>query len=935
MKDFISFFVLIICLFSGELSAQEIPPIQNYSPTDYGAENQNWSISQSADKLIYIANNKGLLEYNGATWKLYPTPNETTVRSVNVVKDRIYMGCYMDFGYWKKDTYGVLNYTSLAKEINAQLPEDEEFWNIIALEDWVLFQSFSHIFMYNSIDKSVKKIDSDSKIINMYKVENSIYFQRLNNGIYKIENGEDVLVTNNSIIKNSIVINVFSKDNSLLIQTRDKGFYLLKDNKLTKWNISTNDLLSKVSVYNSIELKDGSFVLGTISNGLIYLNNNGDLQFQITKAKGLLNNTVLSLFEDVDTNIWLGLDNGVSNINLNSPVKIYNDDGGRIGSVYTTAIYNGNLYLGSNQGLFYKNLEGEDDFELISGTQGQVWCLKEIDETLFCGHDSGTFIINDTEAEKISNYQGAWDIKRVEDENLLLQGNYDGLYILEKKNNSWKVRNKIKNFNNSSRYFVEMPNNEIFVNHEYKGVFKVKVDANYTQALDVTIDSIIKGANSCVFKYNEDLLYSFKEGIYKYDTSEARFFKDSILSAANDVTEFVSGKLVQDNKTNNVWNFSSSHINLISPGELTNTPKIRRIPLAIATRNDVIGYENVLQLNENNYLLGNNSGYYTLDINKVEIKPFVTYINSITSYDRIADKGTRRISKNLDGNFKSDEHTIEISFYTPEYYKYLETEYQYQVVGIYDEWSEWSRNSIKLFENLPHGDYIFKVRAKIGDKISNNIASYSFTIEKPWYTTNLMLFIYLFGLVLFLLFMHKVYTSYYRNQREMLIVENKRELELAKVQNENDIINFKNEQLQVDFKNKSKELAASTMSMIRKNELLTTIKNELNSLQDKAQIKPVINIIDKSLKQNQDWELFQEAFNNADSGFLKKIKTLHPSLTPNDLKLCAYLRLNLSSKEMAPLLNISSRSVEIKRYRLRKKLKLSHEENLVNYIIEL
>ena len=935
MKDFISFFVLIICLGSGELSAQEIPPIQNYSPTDYRAENQNWSISQSADKLIYVANNKGLLEYNGATWKLYPTPNETTIRSVNVVKGLIYTGCYMDFGYWQKDTYGVLNYTSLAKEMNAQLPEDEEFWNIIALEDWVLFQSFSHIFMYNSIDKSVKKIDSDSKIINMYKVENSIYFQRLNNGIYKIENGEDVLVTNNSLIKNSIVVNVFSKDKSLLIQTRDNGFYLLKDNKLTKWNISTNDLLSKVSVYNSIELKDGGFVLGTISNGLIYLNNNGDLQFQITKAKGLLNNTVLSLFEDVDTNIWLGLDNGVSNINLNSPVKIYNDDGGRIGSVYTTAIYNGNLYLGSNQGLFYKNLEGEDDFELISGTQGQVWCLKEINRTLFCGHDSGTFIINDTEAEKISNYQGAWDIKRLEDENLLLQGNYDGLYILEKKNNSWKVRNKIKNFNNSSRYFVEMPNNEIFVNHEYKGVFKVKVDANYTQALDVTIDSIIKGANSCVFKYNEELLYSFKEGIYKYDTSEARFFKDSILSTTYDATEFVSGKLVQDHKTNNVWNFSSSHINLISPGELTNTPKIRRIPLAIATRDDVIGYENVLQLNENNYLLGNNSGYYTLDINKVEIKPFETYINNITGYDRIGDKGIRRISKNLDGNFKSDEHTIEISFYAPEYYKYLETEYQYQVAGIYDEWSEWSRNSIKLFENLPHGDYIFKVRAKIGDKISNNIASYSFTIEKLWYTTNLMLLIYLFGLVLFLLLMHKLYTGYYRNQREMLMVKNKRELELAKVQNENDIINFKNEQLQVDFKNKSKELAASTMSMIRKNELLTTIKNELNSLQDKAQIKPVINIIDKSLKQNHDWEFFQEAFNNADSGFLKKIHTVHPSLTPNDLKLCAYLRLNLSSKEIAPLLNISSRSVEIKRYRLRKKLKLSHEENLVNYIIEL
>ena len=81
--------------------------------------------------------------------------------------------------------------------------------------------------------------------------------------------------------------------------------------------------------------------------------------------------------------------------------------------------------------------------------------------------------------------------------------------------------------------------------------------------------------------------------------------------------------------------------------------------------------------------------------------------------------------------------------------------------------------------------------------------------------------------------------------------------------------------------------------------------------------------------------MFQEAFNNADKKFLKKIKSKHAELTPNDLRLCAYLRLNLSSKEIAPLLNISPRSVEVKRYRLRKKMNLPHDTNLTNYIIEI
>ena len=161
-------------------------------------------------------------------------------------------------------------------------------------------------------------------------------------------------------------------------------------------------------------------------------------------------------------------------------------------------------------------------------------------------------------------------------------------------------------------------------------------------------------------------------------------------------------------------------------------------------------------------------------------------------------------------------------------------------------------------------------------------------------------------------------------------------MELAKAQNEKEIIQLKNEQLKKEFQNKSNELAASTMSLIKKNELLSKAKEQLMAnVEGKEAVKPIIDIIDRNLNQNDDWELFKEAFNNADRKFLKKLKKVHPNLSPNDIKLCAYLRLNLSSKEIAPLLNISARSVEIKRYRLRKKMGLEHDDNLVNYILKL
>ena len=110
------------------LKSQNLPPIQYFSPKQYNAANQNWDISQSSDKYIYVANSKGLLEFNGANWNLYNSPNETIIRSVHVLEDKIYTGCYMEFGYWQKTEIGNLKYTSLASKIKDKLLEDEQFW---------------------------------------------------------------------------------------------------------------------------------------------------------------------------------------------------------------------------------------------------------------------------------------------------------------------------------------------------------------------------------------------------------------------------------------------------------------------------------------------------------------------------------------------------------------------------------------------------------------------------------------------------------------------------------------------------------------------------------------------------------------------------------------------------------------------------------------
>ena len=934
MRPFKSIFFWV--LFSTISFAQERPPIDVFSPKDYGAETQNWSISQSKEKYIYVANNKGLLEYNGASWKLYLSPNETIIRSVNVIDNRIYTGCNSEFGYWQRNEFGLLFYTSLSKSLEIDFLEDEEFWNIISIDDYILFQSLKRIYIYDKTNNTYNVIDSETIIYKIFKVDESIYFQKTKEGIYKIENGKPKLVSNHIVLKNNRLVNIFSKEGKLLIETENNGFYILDNGSLSEWNIPANKELSEISVFRSVQLRDGSFILGTRSNGILHLTQNGDIYFNIDIIHGLSNNTVHWVFEDAEDNIWLALENGINCVNIKSLFSVYRDNEGKIGTVRTSIVFNNNLYLGTNQGLFYKQIDAKEDFKLIEGIQEAVWSLKEINNTLFCGHDTGTSIIKYNRAEKIKGIQqGTWDIKPIDNsKDLLLQGNYNGLYVIQKINNNWLLRNKIQGFNLSSKFF-EIYDNHVFVSHEYKGVFKIKMDDDFTKAIEIEKDTAIgKELNSSLIKYNNDLLFSYKEGVFKYDTIKKEFLKDTTLSALFLKEEYTSGRLVYNNKnTNTLWGFSKTNLNYLSPDKLSSVPKINKISLSKSLPKGLTGYENISHLNNRRYLIGTSTGFIIIDLDKVQNKNRNIAINSITTNSINAEEEIVNITRN--GFFKNKHNNIEFTYSVAEFEKYLDTEYQYQLEGMYPKWSNWSDSPLTTFKNLPHGNYVFKVRARVGNTMTKNVASYKFEIQKPWYLTRTMIAVYVFLTLLFSFILHNMYKRYYKLQREKIIQKTIKELELKELENKQQLMRFNNESLRQDIDNKNRELAISTMSLIKKNEFLNSIKKELQNAEDNKSIKQVIKIIDRNLNNTDDWHVFEEAFNNADKDFLKKIKSIHPTLTSNDLRLCAYLRLNLSSKEIAPLLNISSRSVEVKRYRLRKKMDLAHESSLTDYILEI
>ena len=925
MKQF-----LILFFFSLSIYTQSFPPIQSYTPQEYSAANQNWKISETSKNEILFANSEALLLFNGTSWNKYSSPNGSIVRSVKNIDDKIYIGSHSDFGFFQKSNNGVLVYTSLVEKLNLIIEEDEEFWNILLLDNWIIFQSISRLIFIDKNNNDVKYLKLKGIINNSFSIDKQIYIA-LNTGLFKLVNGQSELVIDSNQLPSQIV-NIFNSENGLLILTSKHGFYLEKSpGVLIRVNSSLDSLNDGFSIFSAIQLQDSSYALGSVGQGLFLLDSDLKSLKKIDKSRGLANNTVLSLYEDTKNNIWLGLDNGITVINNDSPFSIYSDSDGVLGTIYATKLFNKILYVGTNQGLFFKKYNTDEPFRLIKETSGQVWSLIEIDNTLFCGHNNGTFIVLNGSVKKISNTNGSWTFRKISDDSSdVLEGSYYGLKILSKVNEQWIVKNNITGFDISSRFFEISNNGKIIVSHGYKGVYKLSVNSDFTNIIDYELDSIaLKGGNTSLAKFDNNIYYNYDKGMLKYNSLSNDFSKDTLLSNLSS-KDLLYG-IIRNDFDGKLWLFSENNIHYVYKDLVSGNKKVSSIVSTNQLRRTV--FENISKIDESNYVIGTNNGYITLDLDKYKLLPPKVNISKIESYE--LNQNPISVNNEEFIQFESSFNNLRFHTNVSNYQKFQPITFEYLLEGYLPEWVSVKESPFIEFNNLKPGDYEFKVRARVGDFYSSNVDSISFSVESPWYFSNFMIANYflVFAIVFFLF--NRSYEKYYREKEQKIIRTNQNKLELIEIEKKQALMAVENIKLQNDIESKNRELAVSTMSMIKKNQFLSKIKSDLKKSESGDKIFSVIKMIDRNLNNKDDWKFFEEAFNNADKDFLKKVKSTHPSLTNNDLRLCAYLRLNLSSKDIAPLLNISLSSVEIKRYRLRKKMQLTHNEGLTDHLLSL
>ncbi len=955
----ISTIVLLFTLVCGDDAlAQGIqrlgsPLVQQYAKSDYRAGNQNWSVTSGANGIVYAANAEGLLAFDGQYWTLHQLPNKSTVRSVAVDSaGRIYTGGLAEFGYWEDVGYGQLRYHSVSRLLGPDDRVRDEIWKIVIDGDRVLFQSFSTLYSYE--DNSLETVRGMGQpFLFLHQVRGRLFIELLPSGLHEVQGLALVPVAGKDKLGGANILTMLPfADGRTLIGTAKAGLFLMDSaGRIDPWENKANGILQAWQLNNGLNVLDNYYAFGTILNGVVILDRQGEIVQHINKEQGLQNNTVLSISADAQQNIWVGLDNGLDRIEINSPLYFYRDNKGRIGTVYAAKIFNGNIYLGTNQGLFqspWRETGGFQsfDFSLVAQSQGQVWDLVVADGQLLCGHNDGTFVVEGNRFTLVSGRSGGWTFKPLANKpGELLQGTYTGIGHLRKANGQWAFA-PLSGYNDPSQYVEPVSPTRLWASG-YKGLRLLTVDERFTTAQQVQVYDTAQGLPNSqftnVFNLEGSVVFATDSGFYQHDAITDRFYPYAQLNRQLGSFAFANRIIAAD--AGRYWFVNRARMSLVYFGP-QGVVQVDSTQFATLNGRMMKFYESINRVKDDLYLISLDDGFAVYKapdatVNKVRLPPpLFRSVRNIT--DSLSDRG---YTADAVPEIPYRHNNIRIGYASP-WYSAAPLRYQFYLQGYSRTWSEWDEAAQKEFTNLRQGEYTFRVRAMAPDGTVSAISDFRFVVLPPWYLSWVAIVLYAIALLALLLAGRAWYRHKIRKHRSMvqdnMIRQQEALLKQEAEENEQRVMKLKNEQLELELASKSRELANSAMSIVYKNELLNTVHDELLQLRDgdgrklsNEQLRKINKIIEDARSDERDWNIFEESFNETHENFFKKLKADYPELVPNDLKLCAYLRMNMSSKEIASLLNITTRGVEIRRYRLRKKLSLTPHKNLTEFLMEV
>ncbi len=933
------------------------PPIRNFSKKNYRAGTQTWDMAQDERGVMYFANNQGLLEFDGNNWRLFPLANNTIVRSVCIGKDkRIYVGGQGDFGYFSPNKNGQLVFHSLKDALPESQQNFSDVWDILVREEGVFFRASDRIFLLRGTVVHVFLSGRALEFLGL--LQNKVVVQDANYKLYEFNKNEFQAFGNAALPVAGFITAIlpYHVDTQLVTTIKDGIFYYSKS-AFGTWKTSSADFLKANRIYCAGLLEDGKIAVGTSLSGMVVLDRQGRIFQHLAKKSGLQNNTVLSIFPDKAGSLWLGLDNGIDLVAINSPFSNIFPDGDLQGTGYALEIFAGKIYFGTNTGLYCTDWkafyppEEQHPFQLVANTKGQVWGLNRLGNSLLLGHHEGAFDVRDHLAQKIAELPGVWKFLPIS-ATTALAGHYNGVAFFKKTNAQWHLSGQPKGLSESSRILEKSANGKVWIAHPYRGAYRLDLDTA-TQNIEIEFFNVKNGLpsdfNNYVFKLGDLLVFAAEKGIFSFDETLKRFVPNEEFN--NIFGEKTRVKYLRQDGEGNIWYVAGDEVGVLMVEDKGLEKKVRRRPIPELSGKLVGGFEFVLPVDRRNVFFATEQGF--VHFNPSNYFHYDSSLQLVLHEVRLDDSSDSLIFGGhlMEGAVSPPvlshrQNALRFIFSATDYNGSEHVQYAHFLEGAEQGWSDWSHGTKLVFNNLSPGSYRLHLKAKNAHGAQGQEIAYEFEIMPPWYANPFAFSIYaLLGLGAVAAMLYRQRRRFDRERRAMQTSHQQREEQHQAFarQSEEAISRLQQEKLEAEVLHKNQELATATLHLVQKSEMLSTIKSALVKLEKNMQAQPtvkkeiqrIVKMVEQDVSLDEDWEHFSQNFDQVHSDFLKRLAEHYPHLSPNDFKLSAYLRMNLSTKEIAALLNISVRGVEASRYRLRKRLGLGTEVNLTEFLMRL
>jgi DNA-binding CsgD family transcriptional regulator len=584
---------------------------------------------------------------------------------------------------------------------------------------------------------------------------------------------------------------------------------------------------------------------------------------------------------------------------------------------------------------------------LTNISEGQTWKLGILNNQLYAGKEDGLYQIENRNAKVVDKKSGYWIFETLSNkQNIIVTGSYEQVRLFDHNEGQLKDIGNIKSFAGSARFLATDADQNIWISHPYRGVYKINLKDSSTK-LYTSDQGLPSTLNNHVYKIKNKVLIATERGIFEYNEVNDRFEMSSYYKK---IYGDKSVRYLKEDVLGNIWFVQDKNLGVID----LSGPKPSIVYIPELNGNILSGFENVYSYDKYNTFIGGQKGFYQINFEKYKenISPLKIFIRNVKikgDVDSVlfggyhGDINEEQSLPNI-GNAKVAYklNSFHFEYVSPFFEQQTNLEYSYRLKGFDKTWSEWNKKTEKDYTNLSTGYYVFEVKARNNLNNESPVTSYIFQVLPPWYFNIWSIAFY--GILLFILIyllyklQAKKYSKRYQEQQKEL--ELKHQIELEKTDKE--LIQLKNEKLETEIEFKNSELASSAMNLVQKKEFILKIKETLQHLNksekesmDSQDLKKLLRSLSEEEKLNDEWEQFSIHFNNVHGDFLIKLSEKYPILKAHELKLSAYLRMNLTSKEIAQLMSISVRGVEISRYRLRKKLNIPTETNLFQFLFEI